>query len=214
MRFTKLKYNKETKTNFVSDRSQTELIERLGQLENILEAHNLLDNDTELERRIILGGAGYNRVKLAMGHKVYFISGKKIRKAILKGYANNGLSLDQLVITSGQEEATIPYTHIFISRREAKRARKARQIYKLNKEEFAKIFGTKPYKKSYLLETVRGTDEFIVVSKVLKAYYKQISKSYSKDELIKNFDLDIDKDFKNERLEYLEHSKHLNAKWL
>jgi hypothetical protein len=73
MRFTKLKYNKETKTNFVSDRSQTELIERLGQLENILEAHNLLDNDTELERRIILGGAGYNRVKLAMGHKVYFI---------------------------------------------------------------------------------------------------------------------------------------------
>lgn len=214
MRLTKLKYKKETKTNYVTDKSNEEVVERLGELEDILGKYNLLDSNQELERLIILGKAGYNRVKLAMGHKIYFIAGKKIKKAILVGYANNGLSLDQLIIKQDNESATIPFTHIFISRREAKRARKARQLYKLNKEQYAKIFGTKPYKKSYLLETVRGTDDFIVVQKVFKAYFKQISKSYSKEELEKNFKFDIDAEFKNERMEYLERAKFLNTKWL
>jgi len=216
MRLTKFKYNSQTKSNYISDCSKEELIERLGKLETILDKYDLLDNDVELERHIILGKAGYNRAKLAMGHRVYFVAGKKTRKAILVGYADNGMSLDQLVIKKGDQEATIPYTHIFISRREAKRAKKARQLYKLDKNQFSMIFGTRPFKKkTYLYETVRGTDSFIVVTKVLKAYYKVIStETYTLDDLKEKFGLDINKEFKNERKEYLERSKYLNTKWL
>lgn len=214
IRFTKPKYNKDNKTNYVVS-NPVQACERLGRIEDILEKYNI-ENNIELERLIILGSSAYSRIKLAMGHRVYFLSGKKIRRAHLIGYADNGLSLDELLIEKKGQTATIPYTHLYISRHEVKRARKGRQIYHLNKKQFELIFKDAKYKKkTYLLECGRGTDEFVVVQKVLKAYYKTLlDKEYTLEELKEKFNFDIEKEYPKERKEYVELSKHIKDKWI
>lgn len=213
-RLTKAKYNRETKTKYSSE-DNIKSIEKLGLLEDLLDKHSI-SNITELERLIIVGKAGYARIKLAMGHRIYFVSGKKIRKANLVGYADNGMSLDQLVIEKNGQTATIPYNHIYISKHEAKRARKGRQLYSLNKKQFALIFGTTPFKKnSYLLEVGRGTDSFVVVQKVFKTYFKSLTaKEISIEELKDKYNFDILQEFPKERKEYEERVKHLKDKWI
>lgn len=214
IRFTKPKYNKETKANYVVV-DDKEAIERLGRIEDILEKYNI-ENNIELERLVILGSSAYSRIKLAMGHRVYFLSGKKIRRAHLIGYADNGLSLDELLIEKKGQTATIPYTHLYISRHEVKRAKKGRQLYHLNKKQFESILNSTKYKKkTYLLECGRGTDTFVVVQKVLKAYYKTLlDKEYTLEELKAKFNFDIEKEFPKERKEYVEKAKHIKDKWI
>lgn len=214
IRFTKPKHNKETKANYVVV-DEKEAIERLGRIEDILEKYNI-ENNIELERLVILGSSAYSRIKLAMGHRVYFLSGKKIRRAHLIGYADNGLSLDELVIEKKGQTATIPYTHLYISRHEVKRAKKGRQLYHLNKKQFESILNSTKYKKkTYLLECGRGTDTFVVVQKVLKAYYKTLlDKEYTLEELKAKFNFDIEKEFPKERKEYVEKAKHIKDKWI
>ncbi len=214
IRFTKPKYNKETKANYVVV-DDKKAIERLGRIEDILEKYNI-ENNIELERLVILGSSAYSRIKLAMGHRVYFLSGKKIRRAHLIGYADNGLSLDELLIEKKGQTATIPYTHLYISRHEVKRAKKGRQLYHLNKKQFESILNSTKYKKkTYLLECGRGTDTFVVVQKVLKAYYKTLlDKEYTLEELKAKFNFDIEKEFPKERKEYVEKAKHIKDKWI
>lgn len=214
VRYTKPKYNKENKTNYVVF-DELAATERLGRLEDILEKYNI-DNNIELERLVILGSSAYSRIKLAMGHRVYFLSGKKIRRAHLIGYADNGLSLDELLIEKKGQTATIPYTHLYISRHEVKRAKKGRQLYHLNKKQFETILTNTNYKKkTYLLECGRGTDTFVVVQKVLKAYYKTLlDKEYTLEELKTKFNFDIEQEFPKERKEYVEKVKHIKDKWI
>lgn len=212
MRLTKFKYDKSGNKHYETT-DNVSSIEKLGKIEDILERNNI-ESDLELERLLILGKSAYDRVKLAMGHKVYFISGVKKRKAFLVGYANNGNSLVNLIIRKKDEEVEIPYTHLFISSREAKRARKYRQIYKLNKDQFRLIFGTRPYKTAYLLETVRGTDNFVIVIKPYKTFFKRLTDElYTIDSLKEKYKLDIEKEFKKEREEYLDRTKYLKSKW-
>ena len=213
-RLTKKKYNSQTKTQYVSESSQ-EVVEKLGKIEDVLERHKI-NSVVELERFLILGNAGYARIRLAMGHRVYFVSGKKIRKAHLVGYADNGMSLDQLVLEKKGQVATLPYDHIYISRHEAKRARKGRQLYSLNKTQFAKIFGTVPFKKKcYLLEVGRGTDSFVVVQKVFKAYFKTLLPSeLNINDLREKYEFDILTEYTKERKEYEDRVKHLKDKWI
>ncbi|MCR5787456.1 MAG: hypothetical protein K6G28_07125 [Acholeplasmatales bacterium] len=215
MRLTSLKYNKEKKTKYVTNANEDELVERLGALEDILTRNNIND-DVELERLIILGHAGFSRIKLAMGHRVYVVVGNKIKKAHLKGYANSDDNLTDLIIERKEQTAIVPYNRLFISRREAHRARKARQKYKLNPEQYALIFGSKPFKKNtFLLESVRGTDTFVIVQKAFKAYFKtSYPGTFTEDELKSNFNLDIDVCFKEERAKYKEKAKYLKSKWI
>ncbi len=214
IRYTKPRYNKETKTNYIVQDNQ-EAIERLGRIEDILDKYQI-ENNIELERLIILGSSAYSRIKLAMGHRVYFLSGKKIRRAHLIGYANNGLSLDELLIEKKGQTATIPYTHLYISKHEVKRAKKGRQLYHLNKKQFEVFLPNTNYKKkTYLLECGRGTDSFIIVQKVLKAYYKTLlDKEYSFDELKEKFHFDIEKEYPKERKDYISNAKNIKDKWI
>ena len=213
-RLTKAKYNRETNTKYVA-KDVTSVIESLGAYEDILEKYEI-SNSRELERLIIVGKAAYARIKLAMGHRVYFVSGKKIKKAHLVGYADNGMSLDQLVIEKKGQTATIPYNHIYISKHEAKRARKGRQLYSLNKKQFALIFGSIPFKKNcYLLEVGRGTDSFVVVQKVFKTYFTTlITEKMNLEEIKSKYNFDIINEYPKERKEYEERVKHLKDKWI
>ncbi len=214
MRLTKAKYDKKGSINYTSLEESEVITNKLGTFEDIMEKYDI-ESTSELERLIILGSHEYSRVKLAMGHKVYFISGTKKRKAILVGYANNGTSLDSVIIRKKDEEVEIPYTHLFISSRECKRARKYRQIYKLNKEQFRRIFGTRPFKQMYLLETVRGTDEFIVVSKPYKTYFKKvIDDTFTLESLKSKYSIDVEKEFCDRRKKYKERTKYLKTKWI
>ncbi len=214
MRLTKTKYDKSGNINYESLSDIKDITNKLGKFEDIAEKYNI-NSFIDLERLVILGNAEYSRIKLAMGHKIYYISGTKKRKAILVGYAEDGASLDSVIIRRKEEEMEIPSTHLFISSRECKRARKYRQIYKLNKDQYRKIFGTRPYKQMYLLETVRGTDEFIVVSKPYKTYFKKIINEYFSIESLKDkYGIDIEKDFTKERKKYIERTKYLKTKWI
>ena len=213
-RLTKHKYNKDTNTKYISV-NQDEAIERLGEIEDILEKYKF-ESDIELERHLILGASAYSRIKLAMGNKVYFLSGNKIRKAKLIGYAQNGMSLDELLIEKKDQTASIPYTHLYISKHEARRARKGRQIYSLGKKEFELIFKNSPFKKKcFLLEVGRGTDTFVIVQKVFKTYYKTLdSNEYNINDLKEKFGLDILLVYPKERKEYQERTKHIKDKWI
>lgn len=215
MRLTSLKYNKEKKTKYITKASIEELTERLGILEDIISRNNVSD-DVELERLIVLGHAGFSRIKLAMGHRVYVVVGNKIKKAHLNGYSNTDDNLTDLLIERKGQVAIIPYNMLFISRREARRARKARQKYRLNQEQFALIFKDRPYNKNtFLLEEVRGTDNFVIVQKVFKTYFKTAYPgSFSEEELKSNFNLDLSKEFADEKAKYKEKAKYLKSKWI
>ena len=214
MRYTKAKYDKKGSINYSSSEDISLITNQLGLYEDVMEKYKV-DSLQDLERLIILGSNEYARVKLAMGHKVYFISGNKKRKAILVGYADQGNSLDSVIIRKKKEEVEIPYTHLFISSRECKRARKYRQIYKLNKEQFRRIFGTRLFKQMYLLETVRGTDEFIIVSKPYKTYFKKIvDDTFTLESLKSKYSIDVESEFSDKRKKYKERTKYLKTKWI
>lgn len=214
MRLTIAKYDKKGNINYTSNLDISKLTNELGSFEDVMEKYKI-ESVLDLERLVILGSNEYSRVKLAMGHKVYFISGTKKRKAILVGYGNDGNSLDSVIISKKGEEVEIPYTHLFISSRECKRARKYRQIYKLNKEQFRRIFGTRPFKQMYLLEVVRGTDEFIIVSKPYKTYFKKvIDDTFTLDALKSKYSIDVEKEFQDKRKKYKERTKYLKTKWI
>ena len=221
MALTKMVYDEETKKiKYTTSSSKEEILNKLGQLEEIIGKYNL-DTDSNfinLDRSLLLGKSALNRIRLARGHKIYFLSGRKIRKARLVGFANNGMSLDQLEIEKNEERATIPYTRLYISRREARRAKKAVQVYKLSPEQYGKIFNGIPYsKKSYLVETARGTGEFMIYTKVFHAYYRsRLPQAFTIQELKEKYNFDVEtefaekrKEFKKKSLKYLEYSVYL-----
>lgn len=216
MALTQIKYDKDKKKlKYVTTATNDEVLTKLGELEEILAKYNL-DSDSanylNLDRSLLLGKSALNRIRLARGHRIYFLSGRKIRRARLVGFADNGLSLDQLEIEKKEERATIPYTRVYISRREARRAKKAVQVYRLSQAQYQKIFKNETLsKKTYLVETVRGTDEFMIYTKVFHAYYRtRLPQAFTISQLKEKYGFDIEEEFPKERKEF----KKKNLKYL
>lgn len=208
MPLTKEKYDDKNKTYFVSDAEKTVLIEKLGHLERLIEKYEVIaDTDIELyeniERLFAVGNDGVARIERAIGSKVYVLSGKKLKKAYLLGFADGNTNL--ITIARKGEQTDIPYGQIYLSKREGKCERRRRQRYELNKEQFDSLFPGVPFiKNSYLMEEQPYSNVFKVYTKVFRYYYRPLSKrSYTLEELKEKFYFDIDDIYRKEKEKFL-----------
>lgn len=209
MALTVKKYNQERKVYYDSNSTKDELTQNLGPIEELIEKYglegkNIDDTLNNLEKAIVIGSAGLKRIERAINYRVYYISANKTRRAHLIGFASPDYGKDAVIIEKKGTTVVLPYKDIFISRREARHEKKGIQKYRIDKKLYDKIFKGTKYKKTYLMETKKGSDEFKIYTKVLRAYWRlRDSHVYTLTELKEKFDFDLEALYKDKREKFL-----------
>ena len=123
MKLTKEKYNSQTKRKFIENASSEEIIEKLGNIENLIDKYNLegntqLETLVNVERALMLGAAAVKRIERATNNKVFYISADKVMKVKLVGFDNDINNPDYVVIEKNGNQTVVHYSEIYISKRE------------------------------------------------------------------------------------------------
>lgn len=214
MALTKEKYNQNDNTFFEQTGQTKEVVEKLGFTEKLLNKYNIEGKNNEetaknLERLILLGLASKKRIERLTDNKVYFIAGRKTRRAVLRGFSEGNYPLDYVIIEKNGFQTQVPFSDIYISRKEARRQKKGLQRYPIDAKHYDYFFkGEKFAKHTFLMETKKASDEFMIYTKVFRAYYrKRSNKVFTLEELKKTYFIDIEKDYKGLREKYLKRQK-------
>lgn len=217
MSLTKKKYDSKNKTYFSHEGENKEVIEKLGYIEHLIEKYGL-EGETQKEtlmnvkRCFALGTIAIKRVQRATNQKVYIISGRRVIKAFLKGFVGEEEHPEYVVVEKKGNQTVLPYNEIYISRREAKLEKKGLQYYSLDKKLYDKVFKDEAYRAdTYFIEVKKNTDVFKICTRVFKGYWiVRKNRTFSISELKELFNIDIDKEFKSERIKHKEEMKKLS----
>ena len=211
MALTKKKYDSVNKTYFSQEGENKDVIEKLGYIEYLIEKYGLegatpKETLMNVKRCFSLGIIAVKRVQRATNQKVFIISGRRVIKAYLKGFQGDGENPEYVVVEKKGNQTVLPYDEIYISRREAKLEKRGIQYYSLDKELYDKVFKDEKFvPDTYLIEVKKNTNVFKIYTRVFKGYWRiRKTRTFTVEELKEIYQIDLDKEFKSERVKYLE----------